>query len=737
MSNKELRIALVCYGGLSLAVYMHGVTKELQKLVRASKVYHSPNPDGEAFTYDDANDHHARETDSERVYFDLIRRLAPAAKLRVIIDSIAGTSAGGINGIMLARALAHDLPLDTHRDMWLRSADVTQLMAPLGRGAPIAQLYARPLAWGVSRAARQLNAEAREKLTTLLRARWLRPPFAGDRFLHMLLDALYAMGSTDHERSLLPSNQPLSLQVTLTDFFGYPRKLSLYDPATISEPEHRHVLSFTYVENKAGQRYSELADPFIPALAFAARGTSSYGGVFAPLTIRELNKVLAKRRIEASDAEAYLAHQLGDGTPDSLESRAFIDGGVLNNKPFAAAIRSIRGRTATRQVERRLLYIEPKPIETGPVEKLKTAPGFLATIRQSFALPRNEPIGDELERLEEENRQRRSLRQLAESARPGVRQHVRQVIGDADIDNSEAATVRDWRRRCEQSAIAQAGFTFATYWKLRGERLAQWFASDDPAGRDECADILAGLDTEQFAKLDVVYRLRRIHFLLHRVNELYPVAHSRQRTGALDSLKFALYAARDELKATIPPPPLKEKHRAEDLERIASMLDLSSIDAILDGICSGQNNRQAGDTLRHEILYAHVGFPFFDVLSVIGAPEFNFEELDEVKVVRMSPSDANTLRPGGASSTLKGIELNNFGAFFSRAYRENDYLWGRLHAAERLVDLLISAAGDESLVNANEFKRAVFTAILTAEEPHLSEIEEERERIRRAIDEVQ
>ena len=39
-SEKELRLALVCFGGVSLAVYMHGVTKEVLKLVRASRRYH-------------------------------------------------------------------------------------------------------------------------------------------------------------------------------------------------------------------------------------------------------------------------------------------------------------------------------------------------------------------------------------------------------------------------------------------------------------------------------------------------------------------------------------------------------------------------------------------------------------------------------------------------------------------------------------------------------------------------
>jgi hypothetical protein len=40
MRRKELRIALVCYGGISLAVYMHGVTKEVWHLARASTMRH-------------------------------------------------------------------------------------------------------------------------------------------------------------------------------------------------------------------------------------------------------------------------------------------------------------------------------------------------------------------------------------------------------------------------------------------------------------------------------------------------------------------------------------------------------------------------------------------------------------------------------------------------------------------------------------------------------------------------
>src|SRR6266550_4415943 len=50
----QLRLALVCYGGVSLAIYMHGVTKELHRLVKGSALLESGDD--------------AAATPSERVY---------------------------------------------------------------------------------------------------------------------------------------------------------------------------------------------------------------------------------------------------------------------------------------------------------------------------------------------------------------------------------------------------------------------------------------------------------------------------------------------------------------------------------------------------------------------------------------------------------------------------------------------------------------------------------------------
>jgi hypothetical protein len=101
------------------------------------------------------------------------------------------------------------------------------------------------------------------------------------------------------------------------------------------------------------------------------------------------------------------------------------------------------------------------------------------------------------------------------------------------------------------------------------------------------------------------------------------------------------------------------------------------------------------------------------------------DEFDPIKVDRISPDDAQTIRKGGAAEMLKGIEFNNFGAFFSRSYRENDYLWGRLHGVDRLVDILVSALPESAPTEAAAvlaFKKKAFVAILDQEEARLTRV---------------
>ena len=61
--TKELRLAVVCYGGSSLAIYMHGVTKELHRLVKGSALLEAGLGADEG-------------APTEAVYSDLLREVA-------------------------------------------------------------------------------------------------------------------------------------------------------------------------------------------------------------------------------------------------------------------------------------------------------------------------------------------------------------------------------------------------------------------------------------------------------------------------------------------------------------------------------------------------------------------------------------------------------------------------------------------------------------------------------------
>ena len=147
MREKELRLALVCFGGISLAVYMHGISKEILKLVRASRTLHAiPDRRRRAVArFEDATPAGDLEYDTEAVYFELLQAIGRRVELRVIVDVIAGASAGGINGVMLGRALAHDLRIGHLRDMWLEGGDVSELLSRSGRARAWSKLFMNPL----------------------------------------------------------------------------------------------------------------------------------------------------------------------------------------------------------------------------------------------------------------------------------------------------------------------------------------------------------------------------------------------------------------------------------------------------------------------------------------------------------------------------------------------------------------------------------------------------------------
>jgi hypothetical protein len=113
-------------------------------------------------------------------------------------------------------------------------------------------------------------------------------------------------------------------------------------------------------------------------------------------------------------------------------------------------------------------------------------------------------------------------------------------------------------------------------------------------------------------------------------------------------------------------------------------------------------------------------------------------ELNEILVDRISPQDARTLKGFAGIESLKGIGFGHFAAFFSRAYRENDYVLGRLHAADRLIDIVCDSAGPDvtAALDVTALKSRAFMQILDAEEKYLPQSKELIAALRRCVAEM-
>ncbi|MDE0799831.1 MAG: patatin-like protein [Rhodospirillaceae bacterium] len=775
MKEKELRLALVCYGGVSLAVYMHGVTKEILKLVRASRDRNSSSPGQRADT-----------RDTEDVYAGLLNAFEPDLDLRIVVDIIAGASAGGINGIILGRALAHDLDIDPVRSFWLTHTDVTELMSNKVQAKPWHKVLFRPFIWGLMWAFRKTlsgDREFKKKLSIFLRSRWFRPPFDGSKLTHVLFSGMSAMGDPKPKNpSLLPNGLPLDLFVTVTDFFGFTKETPIHDPPSVIEREHRQVIRFSYKKSTAGKVSSDFDRDNIPALAFASRATSSFPGAFPPAQLKECDQLIQREGVVWKKRVDFLYDNFRPYLTNGLNpaDAAFVDGSVLVNKPFAQAIGAIAGRPAYRQVDRRVLYIDPHP--RGPRNNSRdAAPGLFRTLKGSLSdIPRNEPIHEDLSWVNSYNAEVRRLQTIIEASRPHIKAIVGSVAGKALDGPVDGATISRFRLAANAKARAETGFAYEGYLRLKLasviDEVADLISSlcgHNQAGpeRDQIKSLidswantsgiglkLATLNADPvngdspkwvrfLLNFDAGYRQRRLRFAIRTVNQLYPRLGKGELQSVtandLDCLKAGLYGALDlmaplnQTQNSIPAAiadkikvlikGVREKYEGgskeifnavdQVIEALGLSLDFESHAERAESILATLT-KDMPPAVRIEVLQAYIGFAAWDVLTFSVTNWRDLDEFDEIRVDRVSPDDAQSLRPGGTAACLKGQHFNHFGAFFSRAYRENDYLWGRLHAAERLIDIVVDAArleGAGKNLDVQKIKARAFLAILETE----------------------
>ncbi|VAX07651.1 hypothetical protein MNBD_ALPHA03-1941, partial [hydrothermal vent metagenome] len=261
-------------------------------------------------------------------------------------------------------------------------------------------------------------------------------------------------------------------------------------------------------------------------------------------------------------------------------------------------------------------------------------------------------------------------------------------------------------------------------------------------------------------KFDVNFQRRRLLFVIKDLNTYY--SRHRRDVSKLDGLKRSLYDLLEDItnsaKPDAIPASIKQalrtafrsishldinddtqenilRERLKDyipgfksaLEGLADTLNLDRFKIDADQLIADQSNIDWKSDLARNLTISYVGFSFWDVttFSILGSKELG--ESNKIKVNRISPKDISILREEGDELPLRGTAMAGFGAFFSRADRENDYLWGRINSAERLIEQLYSQAKLSSLSHKLDIialKKRAFTTILDVEEEYLLKIPE-------------
>ena len=366
------------------------------------------------------------------------------------------------------------------------------------------------------------------------------------------------------------------------------------------------------------------------------------------------------------------------------------------------------------------------------------------------------------------------MRQITENLRGEVEQNVEAIFGRTlFLDKPTAARLAAWRRKSRDKAGKLAGFSYSAYGHLRLSTVLEdvahtvrrattdanihnhqalretlWVEMRQRGFENIAKKGGAGpskLAADFFREHDLGYRIRRMRFLARRFAEDIDSAHpddyaviEEMHDVIYDCL--SLYIERETIEYLgddfVAMAVHADSQPSAMLDSLAKARDLTSADALVD---SKLAKAMAGlpKAEKRSMLLAFLGFPFYDIATLPLLQGEGLDEFDPIKVDRISPEDAKSIRHGGVVATLKGIEFNNFGAFFSRSYRENDYLWGRLHGAERMIDILLSTLIESKrpdAVKTLDFKKTIFRAILDEEENRLTKVQPLIISLRKEID---
>lgn len=636
---EEVRVALALNGGVSLAVWMGGCAVELD---RARRTRSLPDRDKHANIYEAICDAFRRE---------------------LVIDIMSGTSAGGINGALLAGAMVkgRSLEPDFLRKQWLELGDFSALLQPLSASNP----------------------------TALMQGEYFADEL--DKTFKALLD-----GPAGPHEKLVPA-----LDITTTHIAG--TQLHFRDTwgGTLCAREHRARFQF-----REDHQFTALD------LAAAARASASFPFAFEPFALPDRTAKLARL-----DGGVHV-----------------VDGGLLDNAPIRAALELIPTRPAKRQVRRLLCYVvgDPMPIEEAALgdEATPTTLGVLGVV---FNVPREAPFADQFKALQAATRNPRiaisaehdllmadlrSLEAVARKLLPTYRRRRRlKALRDLLEEPADVQRVYDALEASGQELPwLQGGMIVepaAWPWGIDAARRVHHQALDiirsglpvaGPADREKLLQLRSAID-DRLEALDPERKRRGLakEAFENMARGMPPHEALAPLAARVDKDRPRIAGMlRDTAEGVLRALQLAPVRPRQTVD-IGRTLFRRSLGRYLFG--EDVTGKQLTDEmyrrfLRRVVAVEIVRRSFTDDDLVHNAQPLTFAQLTPdapTPILSSLPLNQELFSTSSVEDKLCGAIIGHFGAFYRRSWRANDFLWGRLDAAARVVQMLVGVQRTEDI----------------------------------------
>ncbi len=765
LATQKVRFAVAMTGGVSLAVWMGGVAREINLLTQASDL--RARDKGESPVPPPGGPPAGSLALQVR---DLYRRLLELVDVTASVDVLSGTSAGGINAAVLGLANARRLDIGPLRDLWLQAGAFGSLLRNPRR---------EPNPPSLLQGDRQLLAGIHKGLEQLL------PDPTAD------FPQQDARATTVHITTTLLHGQ----NGRFTDDYGN----------AVVDSNNRGLFTFS-----TGQ----LAAPgVVDGLALAARCSASFPVAFEPSFVP-----IGKRVAGNNEPAANMHGWHPDMAPyaNLTQSAWVVDGGLLANRPIGPLLRSVLAHRADREVRRVLLFVVPStgsPAAPPPAEF--TRPYSLGeTLRLGLDAALQQSIAADLEAIRRHNDQVTALantrvllarlaggNELADTGTWADYRSVQTTAVAAPIVEEATArmpAVGGWEGLLATGGRASSRVRAALVTALE-QRLTV-----PPRNLDGVVTLgLPAYDSARAVALDLIragYRLARrqedveavagAHKTLNQ-HTLTPAdlttivvdalrQHAPSRAPTDDGWDDALTALADNildrlhdgLEATpsfAPPPdgngsggnaaPPEQLSGRQALEAAwTDLLDaLIGVSELLNTLADGEPQPATSKAVQDGAPGADADMPASAAAATRGTPPKDtagmrrgFADLigdyltflalrpapsgggevrtrlarrlaelhaaeratspidadveQRVELVQASATTRTLLNPNrrDAHGKLTGVQLHHFGAFYKGTWRANDWMWGRLDGAGWLVQILLDPRRISAIIDARQ-----------------------------------